>query len=257
MLYLRSAIFILTFSLSSIAYSLAIIFAAPLASECALGHLGNAWSRTGAWLLRVICGLTYEIHGLEHLPERPAIVLCKHQSAWETIALRTFFPCRQSWVLKRELLKIPFFGWALRRYHPIAIDRGSPRQALKQLLVQGAESLEKGRWVILFPEGTRVAPGRTGHYNIGGAKLAERTGTPVLPIAHNSGVFWGRRAFAKRPGCIQVVIGRPIEVTGLTAAEINRRGQDWIEAQVAELPQTSRLQQRPRQSPRNGKTPCL
>ncbi|MBK1647475.1 lysophospholipid acyltransferase family protein [Rhabdochromatium marinum] len=236
MLYLRSALFMLLFSSLTILYSLSILVAAPLVSECTLGRLGNAWSRTSLGLLRVVCGLDFTVTGREHLPTQPVVILCKHQSAWETIALRTIFPCLQAWVLKRELLAIPFFGWALRRYHPIAIDRSSPRQALKQVLTQGEASLKAGRWVVLFPEGTRVAPGQRGHYNISGAKLAERTGAAVLPIAHNSGAFWGRRAFKKKPGCIQLVIGEPISSQGRSAAEINRAAADWIERTVADLP---------------------
>lgn len=246
LLYIRSALFMLLFSATSIGYSIAILLAAPLVSECALGRLGNAWSRTSLGLLRVICGLDVEVigrdnlpeHPLEAPPEHPVVILCKHSSAWETIALRTLFPCRQAWVLKRELLAIPFFGWALRCYRPIAIDRSAPRQALKQVLTQGETSLKAGRWVVLFPEGTRVAPGERGRYNASGAKLAERTGVDVLPIAHNSGVFWGRRALAKKPGCIRLVIGQPISSKGRNAAEINRLAEDWIETTVAALPQT-------------------
>jgi 1-acyl-sn-glycerol-3-phosphate acyltransferase len=236
MLYFRSAIFNLVFSLISVGYSLFILLAAPIVSECMLGRIGNAWSRTSLVALRVICGLDIAVKGREHLPTGQAIILSKHQSAWETVALRTLFPCRQAWVLKRELLAIPFFGWALRCYHPIAIDRGSPRQALKQVLSQGEISLQAGRWVVLFPEGTRVAPGERGRYNISGAKLAERSGVPVIPIAHNSGVFWGRRAFTKRPGCVQLVIGEPIPSQGRSAAEINQAVADWIETTVASLP---------------------
>ncbi|EIC22101.1 lysophospholipid acyltransferase family protein [Thiorhodovibrio frisius] len=236
MLYLRSAIFNLFFSAVSIGYSIAIVLASPIVSECALGHLGNAWSRTSLVLLRVICGLDIKVSGREHLPDHAVVILSKHSSAWETVALRPLFPCRQAWVLKRELLSIPFFGWALGRFHPIAIDRNSPRQALKQVLTQGEISLKANRWVVLFPEGTRVAPGERGRYNISGAKLAERTGTDVLPIAHNSGVFWGRRAFTKRPGCIHLVVGAPISSQNRSAAEINRLAEDWIETTVASLP---------------------
>ncbi|MBK5971048.1 2-acyl-glycerophospho-ethanolamine acyltransferase [Thiorhodovibrio litoralis] len=236
MLYLRSALFILVFSFTSIGFSIAILLATPFVTECALGRLGNAWSRASLTLLRVICKMDFEVSGREHLPSGDAIILCKHQSAWETVTLRTLFPCRQAWVLKRELLAIPFFGWALRCFHPIAIDRGSPRQALKQVLSQGETSLNAGRWVILFPEGTRVAHGERGRYNISGAKLAERTGTNVVPIAHNSGVFWGRRAFVKQPGCVRVVVGPPITSQNRSAAEINRLAEDWIETTVASLP---------------------
>jgi 1-acyl-sn-glycerol-3-phosphate acyltransferase len=141
-------------------------------------------------------------------------------------------------VIKRELLWTPFFGWAMAAYRPIAIDRSAGRRAVKQLLDEGRGCLEAGRWVIIFPEGTRVAPGQRGRYGIGGALLAEKTGYPVLPIAHNAGVFWRRRDFRKYPGVVDLVVGEAFPPKGQRAAEINRRVEDWIEATVAELPQS-------------------
>jgi 1-acyl-sn-glycerol-3-phosphate acyltransferase len=187
-------------------------------------------------LLKLTCGLGYRVDGLERLPAEPAIVLCKHQSAWETIALRAILPLPQTWVLKRELVRLPIFGWALAVYQPIAIDRAAGRRAMKQLLEQGKRSLRAGRWVIVFPEGTRVAPGERKAYGVGGALLAEKSGRPVVPIAHNAGVYWGRQSFLKRPGIIELRIGAPISVKDRRAAEISQDAERWIEATVAELP---------------------
>jgi 1-acyl-sn-glycerol-3-phosphate acyltransferase len=186
------------------------------------------WTRFNMWWLKCSCGLDYRVVGVEHLPEGPAIVLCKHQSTWETFALTRILP-PQVWVLKRELLRIPFFGWALAMLEPIAIDRRLGRQVVPKILEQGAKRLAEGRWVVVFPEGTRVAPGQKGRYGIGGALLAEHTGYPVVPIAHNAGEFWPRHAFVKRAGTIRVVIGPVIDPRGLSAREINARVEAWIE----------------------------
>jgi 1-acyl-sn-glycerol-3-phosphate acyltransferase len=201
-----------------------------------LARAGRLWGQINLHGLDLICGLGYRIRGLDRLPSEPCIVLCKHQSAWETIALQALLPPNHTWVIKRELLWTPFFGWALAAYRPIAIDRSAGRKAVKQLLDQGRACLEAGRWVVIFPEGTRVAPGQRGRYGVGGALLAEKTGYPVLPIAHNAGVFWRRRGFLKYPGVVDLVIGEAVPSQGRPAAAINRWVEDWIEAKVAELP---------------------
>jgi 1-acyl-sn-glycerol-3-phosphate acyltransferase len=177
---------------------------------------------------------------LDNLPAGTCIVLCKHQSAWETIALRALLPAQHTWVIKRELLWTPFFGWGIAAYRPIAIDRKAGRRAVKQLIDEGRKWLEKGRWVVIFPEGTRVAPGERKKYGIGGALLAQNTGFPVLPVAHNAGVFWRRRDFRKHPGVIDLVFGEAFETDGMSAMEINRRVEGWIEDTVAGLPQSRR-----------------
>lgn len=182
----------------------------------------------------VICGIRYRVIGAEHIPQAPCIILAKHQSAWETFAFQAIFP-PHAWVVKRELLWIPFFGWGLAMLSPIAIDRDSGMRALKQTLNQGRERLRQGFWIAVFPEGTRVAPGERGDYQIGGAWLAARTATPVLPVAHNAGELWRRKAFLKRPGLVTVSIGEPILPHGLTPQEINRRVEDWIEAEMQRL----------------------
>jgi 1-acyl-sn-glycerol-3-phosphate acyltransferase len=186
------------------------------------------------FLLKHICGLDYRVDGLEHLPAGAAVILAKHQSAWETIAFQQIFP-PQTGVLKRELLWIPLFGWALALLRPIAIDRGAGRVAIEQVIEQGRERLQSGIWVVVFPEGTRVASGTRRRYGIGGAALAAASGYPVVPVAHNAGFFWPRRGFLKRPGTIRVVIGPVIDPRGKTAEEIRRQAEEWIENTMARL----------------------
>lgn len=199
--------------------------------------IANLWARVNVKMQFVLCNLDYKITGLENIPSTNTIVFSKHQSAWETIALRCILPPQQTWVLKQELMWIPIFGWALAAAQPIAINRKAGRRAAKQIIEQGRKRLQQGRTLIVFPEGTRVAPGSRKKYGIGGALLAEKTGYPVLPIAHNAGVYWRRRGIKKNPGTIQVVIGPAIDTGGLGALEINKRVEQWIEETVASLPQ--------------------
>ena len=194
----------------------------------------SRWALTSLWLLRALCGIRMEVRGAENIPGKPAILLCKHQSAWETIALQKVFP-PQVWVLKRELLWLPFFGWGLAMTSPIAIKRSDGKGAMKQLLKQGKERLDMGFCVVIFPEGTRIPYGQKGKYKVGGALLSHSTGVPVVPIAHNAGKLWGRNSFMKHPGVITMSIGAPIDPAGLKAEEINRRAEEWIEAEVARL----------------------
>ncbi|TAM43646.1 MAG: 1-acyl-sn-glycerol-3-phosphate acyltransferase [Gammaproteobacteria bacterium] len=194
----------------------------------------SQWARLQTWLIGVLCGVRYRVEGREHLPKGPAIILAKHQSAWETIAFQKIFPI-QTWVLKRELLLIPFFGWGLALMKPIAIDRGAGRKAVTQVIEQGQARLKEGIWIVVFPEGTRMAPGTTRRYGIGGAALAAESGYPVVPVAHNAGFFWPRRGFLKKPGTIHVVIGPVIHTRGKSAEEINRAAEEWIENKMVEL----------------------
>jgi 1-acyl-sn-glycerol-3-phosphate acyltransferase len=163
------------------------------------------------------------------------VVLAKHQSAWETVAFLFLFP-PVSAVIKQELLNVPFFGWAFRMLSPIAIDRSAGREALKQIVTKGKAKLEQGFWVLVFPEGTRVAPGEKGRYGIGGAWLAAETGAPIVPVAHNAGEVWPKNAFVKRPGTITVSIGPAIETAGKSAAELTRAVEAWIETEMTRLP---------------------
>jgi 1-acyl-sn-glycerol-3-phosphate acyltransferase len=198
--------------------------------------IDGLWSRLNLWGLSAICGLKYRMTGAENIPDEPCIVLAKHQSTWETIALVSLIPGKKSWVLKRELLYIPFFGWIMWYFKPIAINRKSGRKSIDQIIEQGSERLDSGCKIIVFPEGTRVAPGTHKRYGVGGAILAEKTGAPVLPIAHNAGVFWRRRGLRKYPGTIDIVIGPLFKTQGMNAVEINAKAEAWIEGTVDKLP---------------------
>ena len=192
------------------------------------------WAHFITFWLRVTCKIHHKVQGLEHLTTSPAVILSKHQSAWETIAFQVIFP-PQTWALKRAALWTPFFGWGLAATRPIAINRATRIRALDQLLEQGGERLAEGRWVVIFPEGTRVAPGGRGRYSPGGAMLAVRTGTPVIPVAHNAGLFWGRRSFIKHPGTIQVSIGPAIQTQGRKPRAVNQEAEEWIENKMTAL----------------------
>jgi 1-acyl-sn-glycerol-3-phosphate acyltransferase len=198
-------------------------------------QIANAWGTVNLRFLKLFCNLDYHIEGLEKIPESGAIILSKHQSAWETMALRALLPPEQAWVLKRELMWVPFFGWAAATVQPIAINRKAGRKAAKQVIDTGIERLKQNRLVVIFPEGTRVAPGQHKRYGMGGALLAEKTGVPIIPVAHNAGSFWKRRDIRKYPGTVIVKIGDPIQTTGRKAAEINQDVENWIETTMQQI----------------------
>ncbi|MFZ0256704.1 MAG: lysophospholipid acyltransferase family protein [Gammaproteobacteria bacterium] len=232
-LILRSSLFTVGLMLSTVIYAPLTLLTFPLGYVKRYRFVSQ-WSRFNLWWLGVTCRLRHEVEGLENIPDKPAVVLVKHQSAWETLALqRLFVP--QVWVIKRELLWIPFFGWGLAMLRPIAIDRRAAHRAVKQVVEQGRHRLASGCSIIIFPEGTRVAPGERKPYLPGGALLAKRSGYPIVPIAHNAGEFWPRHGFIKRPGIISLVIGPPIDAAGRDTAEVNRLAEQWIEGQVARL----------------------
>lgn len=195
-----------------------------------------SWSYSLQWWTRMVCGIRYEVEGADNIPDTPCVVMCKHQSAWETLALQNWFN-PQTWVLKRELLKLPMIGWALGMLSPIGIDRGARKEAMQQMLEQGRERLAQGRWVIVFPEGTRIPAGRSGNYRRGGAVLAWETGTPVVPVAHNAGEFWPRNSFLKYPGVVRVRIGKPMVSEEPTPEEFLERIRQWIEGNTREISQ--------------------
>jgi len=234
MIILRSALFALLQTLLTIVFGIISLLTFPF-GPLTRYRIISQWNHLIVWLARVICGIRYEVRGLENLPKTPVVVMAKHQSAWETIALPILLP-PQVIVLKRELLLIPFFGWGMRMLSPIAINRSAGKEALKQIVAQGRDRLGKGFWVLIFPEGTRIKPGETGRYGIGGAWLATHTQTPVLPIALNAGEVWPKNALLKRPGTITLSIGPVIESTGLKADELNQKVRDWIEAEMTRLP---------------------
>ncbi len=197
-------------------------------------HIISWWARINIAAVRILCGIRYRVIGSGHIPGEPCIILSKHQSAWETLAYQVIFP-PQVWVLKRELLWVPFFGWGLAMLSPIAIDRRAGTRALKQMFDQGRERLKQGFSIVMFPEGTRIAPGKRGKYHQGGAWLAVQTGAPVVPVAHNAGEFWRRNAFLKHPGLITVSIGAPISPQNLSAGQLNEQVENWIESEMQRI----------------------
>ena len=234
----RSLLFLASLMVVVLAYGLVIVTFSRWMSRDTLLGIARSWSLVLLRLLKVLCGLDYRLAGLEHLSSQPCVLMAKHQSAWETIALPGILPVRQAWVLKRELMHVPVFGWALRAFHPIAIDRKAGRKAMRQLLDQGKAHLGSDASVLVFPEGTRVAVGARKPFTIGGALLAEKSQVAIVPIAHNAGVFWKRRGLRKLPGCIEVVIGPPIAPQGRSAQELNALAQEWINGCVDRLPRT-------------------
>lgn len=233
MLFLRSLLFSLGMITSTLLFAPLSILTFPLPLRQRYAFISQ-WARFNLWWLAVTCKLNYRVEGAENIPSDPCVILCKHQSAWETLALQMIFP-QQVWVIKRELLWAPLFGWGLAMLKPIAINRQAARQALRQLVEQGTQRLTDGMWVVIFPEGTRAAPGEKRPYAPGGALLAHRAGCAVVPVAHNAGEFWPKRGFLKQPGTIRLVIGLPIATAGRHASEINTLAEHWIENTMAQI----------------------
>lgn len=230
---LRSAVFFLGQVLSTLAIAPLVLLSKSRPFEVRYGY-AKLWVRFNLWVLATVCGLRYEVQGKENIPTNNGIILAKHQSTWETFAFLSIFP-PVVFLLKQELLQIPIWGKGLATLEPIAINRDAKTAALKQVMRDGAARLQAGRWVVIFPEGTRVRPGEKGQYNASGAILAHRAACPVIPVAHNAGKFWPPKSFLKFPGVIQVSIGPVIDGSQFSATEINRQAEAWIEAKMAGL----------------------
>ncbi len=230
---IRSLVFTALFFLVTLVFACVVVLSAPL-SFATRFRLGKAWARVSLWLLKHICGLDYVVEGAENIPQKSAVALIKHSSTFETIVVFLLFP-PQCIVLKRELMWIPFLGWALALIKPIAIDRNAHRSAVRQVVHMGTARLEEGLWVVIFPEGTRMPAGTTRRYGVSGALLACETGRSVVPVAHNAGDFWPRRGLRKRAGTIRVVIGPAIDATGRKPAEVNDEAKRWIDGVMAQI----------------------
>ena len=214
---------------------LSIAFSFPIAYK-----ISAIWCQFVLWMATVFCGINYEVEGLENINKNQAmIVLSNHQSAWETLALRYILPT-QVVLLKRSLVWLPIWGWALGSLKSIVIDRENQRAALRILLEKGMAYLNQGFWVIVFPEGTRTAAGEIRKFSAGGAMLAQKTGYPVIPVAHNAGDYWPRYSFIKYPGTIKVKIGPVIESKGRKAADINAEAENWVAQALKEIQKNSR-----------------
>lgn len=229
---LRSLVFYAGYGASVMAWGLFMIAVAPWLDYPARYRLLMVWNRFALRWLRIACGVRYRVQGMDNLPSRGCVVVANHQSSWETIFLATLFP-QLSILLKRELLKVPFFGWALALMQPIAIDRSNPRAALKQVVEQGAERLAQNCSVLIFPEGTRVDAGQKLRFSRSAAQLAIRAGVEIVCVAHDAGKCWPARRLTKTPGVINVFVGPPMPSAGMDAGRLTQAAQEWIEARLA------------------------
>jgi 1-acyl-sn-glycerol-3-phosphate acyltransferase len=230
-LFLRSLLFTVIMVIATPIWACVCFIAAPLPYTKRF-YITTRWNVFIIWLAKVLCGIRYQVKGMENLIDAPVILLPKHQSAWETIFLLYSMPRPLVFVLKRELNFIPFFGWALALLRMIPIDRSKGKDAFAQVVVHGKQRLADGQWVIMFPEGTRIPVGKRGKYKGGGTRLAIEAKCPVVPIALNSGDCWPKNSFIKKPGLITVSIGKPISPEGLSANELMQQVENWIESEM-------------------------
>jgi 1-acyl-sn-glycerol-3-phosphate acyltransferase len=232
---LRSALFVLWMAVTVVPYALSVLILSIFLRGDPLYWYTMFWLRIAVWGARVICGVRARVIGAQNLPDAPVILCPKHQSTWETFALPCLMPRPLCYVFKRELLYIPFFGWAMARLDMIHIDRSKRTEAWNKVAEQGRRFMASGHWVIMFPEGTRIARGQVGQYKAGASRLAITTGVAVVPIAVTSARCWPRKSFVLRPGVVDVSIGPPIASTGREPDELMREVQAWIEAEMRRL----------------------
>lgn len=231
--FIRSLIYSGVMILSTMIVSIILVLLMPFPFRFR-SFSTRSYSLINILALKYICKINYIIEGRENIPQQTSIIFSKHQSTWETLALQTIFP-HFTFVVKRELLWIPFFGWGLAALNPIAINRGSGRNAIKQVVKKGIQRLNNNIWIIIFPEGTRVTAGEKGRYLPGGAVLATKSGYPVVPVAHNAGECWPRGQFLKIPGTITVVIGPQIPTKNRKADEVLTEAENWIETMMVRI----------------------
>lgn len=232
---LRSALFFLWMAVTVLPWAIGVLIFSIFVRGGAVYWACAGWLKTAMWGCRKICGVQARVHGIENLPKGPVVLLPKHQSTWETFWFPTFMPRPLAYVFKRELLYIPFFGWAMARMDMIHIDRSRRIEAWTRVAEQGRKHMGHGNWVIMFPEGTRAPRGGQGVYKAGGTRLAVATGAPVLPIAVTSARCWPRKSFLVRPGVVDVSIGKPIPSEGRQPDELMREVETWIEAEMRRL----------------------
>lgn len=226
--FIRSLLFAIGQGVTLVLFSVLGQLTRPFSFKARYAFM-HYWARFCLVWLRWTCGVTYRVHGAEHIrPDQPSLILARHESAWETLAFQKIFP-RQAYVLKRELLKIPFFGWGMKLLNPIAIDRSAGRKALNQMLSEGVERLHGEDWVVVFPEGTRMPAGELGKINVGGSMLALKAKVPVYLVAHNAGTCWPKNSFIKKPGVIDVYISEPLDLEGKKAGDLNADIERWFQ----------------------------
>lgn len=229
---LRTILFKLAFVVCTLLWAILIMLMIVLPFRVR-HRLATGWGDTVVWLARIICGIRWEVHGMEHLPKQASVMVLNHQSTWETV----FTPLLlrdQVWVLKKELIHIPFFGWAMGSLRPIAINRNKRKAAMAQVIDQGRQRLSMGFWVVMYPEGTRSLPHQPRPFKTGAVKLAHELGVQIVPIAHNAGQFWPKRGWM-HSGTVQVVIGEPVLAAGKPIEALNQDIEQWVHSTAAKL----------------------
>lgn len=234
MLYFRSLIFSIGYNITSALAGLVAVIIWPIMPYSWRWRIVTSWNRFVMLWLRICCNVRYDITGHKHADKFPCVVLAKHQSTWETMFLQFYFG-PVSTILKRELFRIPFFGWGLASLRPIAINRGTPIQALKEIKTIGIKRLQQGNNLMIFPEGTRTPFGEVGNYARSGADIAITAGVPIIAVAHNGGKYWPHKQFIKYPGTIKVVISEPFETQGKDRKELTEEIKNWIEGEIAKM----------------------
>ena len=236
--FIRSVLHLLWMAVTVVPWALFVVAISYVVSSNTLYWICAGWLRTavigGTWIL----GIRNRVQGMENLPQGaqdPAVLLVKHQSTWETFVMPAIMPHPLAYVFKKELLRVPFFGWAMGRMDMIHIDRSQRAQAFQKVVTQGKRLMEQGVWVIMFPEGTRIPRGQKGVYKTGGTRLAIEAGVPVVPIAVTSAKCWPTKAFIKKPGIVDISIGKPISSVGRQPEELMQEVENWIEAEMRRL----------------------
>ncbi|QHE88743.1 lysophospholipid acyltransferase family protein [Hydrogenophaga sp. BPS33] len=235
---LRSVLHTLFMAVTVVPWALAVLIAAPFLNSTQIYWMCAGWLKLAVRSGELILGIRNQVIGYENLPvgsTAPAVLLLKHQSTWETFCMPALMPHPLAYVFKKELLYVPFFGWAMARMDMIHIDRSKRAQAFNKVVEQGRRLLKQGTWVIMFPEGTRIERGQKGQYKSGGTRLAVETGAPVIPIAVTSAKCWPRKAFIRKPGTVEFSIGKPIPSEGRQPDELMREVEAWIEAEMRRL----------------------
>jgi len=233
MILFRSVVFTVIMFVSVPPYSLVVVLGRLFGVGTSYS-LALLWVRFTLWMCKLLCNLDFTVEGQDHIPDQTSVVFLKHSSAFETLAQFLIFP-KQSWILKQEIMWAPFLGWAVAAVSPIAINRRGGRSSVEQVIAKGTRKLERGIWIMIFPEGTRSAPGQSGRYGLSGCLLAQESKRLIIPVAHNAGDFWPRRGWRKKPGTIRFVIGPPFDPADRDPREVTEEIKSWIETKVAEI----------------------
>ena len=234
---IKSALFMLVMTFSTLVWGIPSLLARFFPYRICF-TIVSSWCLFNTLAAKYICGINYSIEGIENIPDKPCIIMSNHQSTWETLAFPSIFPTL-AWVVKKELLRIPIFGWGIASIQPIALDRKQGKKALKKLISDGIEKLSMGRFILIFPEGTRIPYGETHPLKVGGFVLAKRTKAHILPVAHDAGRLWPRHSFIKHAGTIRVKIGKPYATEGLSTEEITNKYAVWLEQTKKEIDKLS------------------